>query len=356
MVLYITGICARNCFYCPLSEEKKDRGVIFANERPVKGKRWLEGIIEEVERMKALGTGITGGDPMMFPERTAEVIRALKKRFGSKHHIHLYTSGPFEKDLLERVNKAGLDEIRFHPPVEVWERFRYLGTGADEGDPGEADIYHDLIEAAREAGLHTGIEIPSIPAGPDLDYSDSLKAILDYGARENLEFINVNELEASHTNADRMRDMGYSLVGISMAVEGSRQLAWEAIREVEGNNPESRTVFHFCSSVYKDSVQMRNRLKRTAKNVHRPYEMVTGDGTILRGVVESDDPEAVRDLMRDRLGVPDDMVSFQGDLIHIAPWILEEIHTDIEGRCYLSEVYPTWDGLEVERIPLDPGS
>ena len=354
MVLYITGICSRNCFYCPLSEDKKGKDVIYANERPVQGDRWLEGIIQEAERMKALGTGITGGDPMLFPERTKQVIKLLKDRFGNRHHIHLYTSGPFDADLLADVKEAGLDEIRFHPPAEGGHLFRFMGSNAEEGEPLEAAIHHDLISAARKCGLQVGIEIPAIPGvDGDIDYPGGLKTLLDYAAREDLEFVNINELEASHTNAEAMKGMGYSLVDISMAIEGSRELAWESINQTMSIHPESRTIFHFCSSVYKDSVQLRNRLRRTAANVRRQYEVTTRDGTILRGVIETEHPDIIHDRIVEEFGVPDDLISMKGNLLHIAPWVLEEIHQDIDGLCYISEAYPTWDALEVERIPLD---
>ena len=35
LVLFITGVCPRNCWYCSISEKKKNKDVIFANERPI---------------------------------------------------------------------------------------------------------------------------------------------------------------------------------------------------------------------------------------------------------------------------------------------------------------------------------
>jgi len=354
MVLYITGICRQECFYCPLSEKKKGKDVIYANERLVEGRSRIDQIIGEAKKMRALGTGITGGDPMVVPDRTIETIIRLKEMFGKNHHIHLYTTGPFDPDLLDRVKEVGLDEIRFHPPIHTWSMFRFLGNGAEGGDGEPARPYHDLIMKAVETGLVTGLEIPAVIDEKDMEGKNSagLFDLVDYAVRQGLSFVNINELEASHTNMGIFREKGYELVGDSMAVKGSRELALSVISEMRERYPDTSTVLHLCTSVYKDSVQLRNRLKRMARNLKRPFEVVTDDGTFLRGVIESDNMEDLMYILRNVHDVPDELMELEGSRLLIAPWVLEELSEELEGVKYISEVYPTWDGLEVERIPL----
>ncbi|MCK5772622.1 MAG: radical SAM protein [Thermoplasmata archaeon] len=349
MVLYITGICTQSCFYCPLSEEKKDRDVIYANERMVEGPDWMDQVMEEAHRMNALGTGITGGDPLVAPERTEAIIRRLKEEFGRKHHIHLYTAAIFEKDILARLKDAGLDEIRFHPPIALWTREAYERPGPAKDD---IDRYISLMSEARRLGLDVGFEVPAVPDAEGDSYSQGLYDLLSWAAGTNMKFVNVNELEASHTNMEEFARKGYELVGDSMAVEGSRDLAWSAMDAARVDHPDTSTVFHFCSSPYKDSVQLRNRLKRTANVCAKPYEVITEDGTLIRGVIVTDDPGILMGRLHDQYDIPLGLMEDREGRILLAPWVLDEIAGDLKESCYISEVYPTWDGLEVERTPL----
>ena len=57
---------------------------MFANERRCSN---FDEVIEEGKAMRATGTGITGGDPMLDFDKTVLAIRELKKAFGSDHHI-----------------------------------------------------------------------------------------------------------------------------------------------------------------------------------------------------------------------------------------------------------------------------
>src|SRR3989339_1595831 len=89
VVIFVTGLCPRKCYFCPVSDQKYGHDVQFANEREIKE---IEDIIAEIKAMKAKGAGITGGDPLMKVDRVCEYILQLKKDFGNEFHVHLYTS------------------------------------------------------------------------------------------------------------------------------------------------------------------------------------------------------------------------------------------------------------------------
>jgi hypothetical protein len=86
MVLFVTGQCNRTCWYCPISSEKKGRDVVYANDRLVSSD---EDVLEEARDMGALGAGVTGGEPLLVPERVHHYCRLLKDAFGEEFNIHL---------------------------------------------------------------------------------------------------------------------------------------------------------------------------------------------------------------------------------------------------------------------------
>lgn len=327
MVLLVTGECASRCFYCPLSKEKKGKNVFYANERKINR---VEESLEEARLMDALGTGITGGDPLESIDRTVESIEALKKRFGRSHHVHLYTSLS-DKRKIERLARAGLDEIRFHPPMRLWKS---LGKTP----------FADAIRYAKRKGLVAGLELPVIPSRID----DIVSAIA-FADAVGADFVNLNELEFSETNWRSLRSMGLDVKDdISSAVKGSQDIAYDLLKL------DTRVPLHYCSAAFKDGIQLRRRLLRRAKNVRMPHEVLTKDGTFLKGIIETDDFASVAAYIMNRYGVPGRLIWNNNKMkrLEIAPWVLEEIANELEHPSFIIEEYPTADRLEVERMPL----
>ena len=310
LVLFITGLCQRSCWYCPLSSQRKDTDVIFANEHRITSP---DEMLAVARKMSALGTGITGGEPFLVSDRLVTYAKALKTEFGPDHHIHLYSGIPPSRSDLTRI--IGLvDEIRLHPPHEIWSSI-------------SGSSFHTSILTARELGFDVGIEVPSLPG------IDAFLAII-----QDLDFLNVNELEWGESNASEMRGRGYELRGdVSNAVQGGKENVASVL---------THPKVHWCSSDFKDRVQLRMRLKRIASNTAREFDEITTDGTVVYGVWECDGMHA--DLPED---LDDDLYLRFEDRIELAWWVLDNAQTEMAGKKYVVERYPD-GGLVVEVTPL----
>ncbi|MBI4152479.1 radical SAM protein [Candidatus Woesearchaeota archaeon] len=257
LVLFVTGLCPRSCYFCPISDKKYGHDVIYANERKAAS---TEDIITESRLMQAKGAGITGGDPLMKLERTLKHILELKKTFGPSFHLHLYTSLNFVTEkTLKRLFEAGLDEIRFHFDFDE-ERF------------------WKNITLAKKFSWKVGAEIPCIPTKVE-----EMKKVADVIAGY-VDFLNLNELERADNEHSHLDEMGFKTIHqYSYATEGSVE-AGLALAEYVKEKKYSYSV-HLCTAKLKEKVQLRNRMKREAAMVKRSFDKVDDEGILTRGAL-----------------------------------------------------------------------
>lgn len=336
MVLYLTGDCQSHCYYCPVDRDRMYTDRAFANEQEIDPDD-IQAAIQEARAMDALGVGITGGDPMTRPERLETYLKAFKAEFGDRFHTHLYTQNVFDPQWIDRLAAAGLDELRFHPPVQWWSKMR--------NSP-----YDRLVRLAVASRMRVGAEVPAIPGK-----EDDAVALAKYLDEAGCEFLNLNELEFSQANVDQLVSRGHGFRDDeSNTVAGSRAMGDTVARRALDEGV--KMVVHFCTSTYKDDVQLRNRFLRRAKHTERPFEASTPEGTLLFGVVDTDDPEAVHARLTEELGVPLELVQIdQGRRrVDVAGWVLERHHERLRdlGTAAIVEVHPAATRLEVERTPL----
>jgi pyruvate formate-lyase activating enzyme-like uncharacterized protein len=258
LVLFVTGMCGKSCFYCPLSERRKGVDAIFADE--VEVEKDLD-VILEARAIDAEGTGVTGGDPILRVPRVVKYVRMLKGFFGEDHHVHLYTNGRHvTKEVLQRLKEAGVDEMRFHPDRRDWHK----------------------IAMAKEAGFAAGAEMPAIPGG-----ERHLMELVEYLSAIKADFLNLNQLEFCPQNAHQMKQRGFALEKGGLAsVDGSQGAAMLVLRWASEGGIE--LPIHYCSSSVKDAIQTRMRLVRRGKNVAKPYEAMDNDGVISKLAVDTE--------------------------------------------------------------------
>ena len=254
LVLFIGGKCSRNCWYCSLSEGRKNSPQMWANERPCNS---TKDIIEEARESNSKGAGITGGDPLVYLDRTIKAARALKKEFGKKFHIHIYLPLVLvDEEQLEKLHQY-IDEVRFHPS--------FLTT------PDE-DLMQEEIKKIKLASIifgikNTGIELPVLPEKKN-EIISFIKKIAPH-----ISFANLNEFELSDTNFDIITK-DYTLNSDTYTISKSIEAGKEILKKCKS----LKLKMHLCTAKTKNHHQYHNRLL-----LHKilPYGIRTDEATVI---------------------------------------------------------------------------
>ena len=259
LVLFVTGLCSRNCWYCSFSSRRKNKNIIFANERECKN---INDIIQEVKESKATSAGITGGDPLININRTIKFSSELKKKFGKAFHIHIYLPTQFVTDEKLRKLSKCIDEVRFHPEILINKK--------EEKED---------IKKIRLAGLYfnkpdIGIELPMIPEKKK-DILNFILKIQNY-----IGFVNLNEFELSDTNFDIITKK-YKLNEGGYVIKGSLEAGKWILKELKKRKVKLNV--HLCTAELKNWHQFKNRLKR---HTILPYGKRMQEGTVIYLVVK----------------------------------------------------------------------
>ncbi|HIP25893.1 MAG TPA: radical SAM protein [Archaeoglobus profundus] len=310
LVMFITGLCPHSCYYCPISDERRGKDVIFANEREVKT---IKDVIDELELMNAEGVAITGGEPLVKLNRVLEYTNFFSRR---GLHIHLYTSIPANDKILRKLAEAGLDEIRFHP--------------IDLKDP---DRFEEPIKIAKKFGIEAGFEIPA------LRYS---KEVVDVVNKCDA-FLNVNELEFSSTNYEELIKRGY---------EPNDYYGEKKSDKIARMYSKVVKKFHYCTARFKDKAQMRRRFIRMAMN-HPEFYQVSRDGTLICGYIEGT-KEKIEKIKQFLISKGQDFVEVDGGLETSVEFVEKwKEFLKAEGlKISIIERFPTSKRTIVEVIPL----
>ena len=264
LVLFITGLCPRSCYFCPISDKKYKKDVTYADEWPTTD---INQIVKEAKLISAKGAGLTGGDPLCKLQRTISYIKALKKQFGKEFHIHLYTSLDLvTENNLKKLYNSGLDEIRIHLDFEdnkLWAKL--------------------ALPLAFEWDV--GIEIPVIPS-KEAEIKKIIQIIdnINKNSENKIKFLNLNELEIADNKVSKLAKLGYKTKDqFSYAIKGSNELALKLLSFIM--DKKIKLNVHYCTATLKDKVQLANRIKRRAKNTAKPSDIINKDGTLTRGVI-----------------------------------------------------------------------
>ena len=157
--LVVTGRCTRNCDFCFNPKPRLDE--IAVHGRAVSGIEEAPAILSEFD---ILSVGISGGEPLLFPDRVLSAVRSLRRRFGRGLRLDLYTNGDlFTPSLLQSLKDAGLDGLRMNlvanglelrPARAALEFFRDVAVEIPVyPEPEKEGLVRDLIVELDDAGI-----------------------------------------------------------------------------------------------------------------------------------------------------------------------------------------------------------
>jgi pyruvate formate-lyase activating enzyme-like uncharacterized protein len=331
LVLFISGVCKRNCYYCSLSKKRKNKDIVYCNERIIKSPKQA---IQEAVESNATSAGITGGDPLLFLSRTIKYAKALKQKFSNKFHIHIYLpTQNLSKQKLKKLSKY-IDEARFHP------EFLINKNSANQ------DINKIKIAGFFWNRKNIGIELPMIPEKKQ-EILDFILKIQDY-----IGFVNLNELEISETNFNYMTKH-YKFNETGYVIKNSKPAGLWLLNQLKTNllkkGLNQNLKIHFCTADLKNQHQYKNRLLR-----HKilPFGKRTKEGTVVYLTINYKNKKHLNKIKKYLVGKY--FIDRQKQRIILSNSLAYNLIKTKKFKIQRIEEFPTFDRLEtdVEEIKI----
>ena len=234
--LYVTGLCTRDCFFCFNNKPRKDEIVVHGI--PV---REPEEAAEIVGRYGLRSVGISGGEPLLFPERVLRIVRVLC-RLPDRPRIDLYTNGDrIDEAILKELREAGLDAVRFNLVARGYDR--------------------TPLALALRVFDEVAVEVPVIPE--DMERLKDMVLALD---SLGVPFLNIHELFVCAENSDRVLAKGHAERQndfkhlLWRPTEQSAQAALELLLFALENT--AQLSVYYCSCQTQEMISQRGLLHR----------------------------------------------------------------------------------------------
>jgi pyruvate formate-lyase activating enzyme-like uncharacterized protein len=246
--LFINGRCNARCFYCPTSQG--ETGLPATNTLEF---RLPADYVGYLEAFGFTGASISGGEPLLTPQRSLAFISAIKRHFGANMHVWLYTNGLlFDDAMAARLRDAGLDEIRF--------------------DIGATGYRLDALRKAVGVIPTVTVEIPAVP-----EEGERLRDMLSELRTVGVDHLNLHQLRLTPYNFAELAKRNYTFVhGEKVTVLESELTALELLQF--SHDQKIGLPINYCSFVYKNRYQAAAARERNAQFLVKPVETLTDSG------------------------------------------------------------------------------
>lgn len=251
---FINRLCTRNCYFC-----KRYHRSFKKEPYPQTRAHTFVNPVQHIEYLKAFhirGVGFSGGEPLLVSERLVSHISAIRQEFGKSMYLWMYTNGDLvNREILEKLQEAGLDEIRFN-------------IAAREYDISPVILARDYIPTLT-------VEIPAIPE----DY-ETVKNLLPELQSNGVDFLNLHQITIGKQNCRELIKRNYHLIScLSAATIFESEIC--ALNLIQyACEQELRLPISYCSTIYKYRFQGRGRRKQKASAVIKSYQEITNAGYI----------------------------------------------------------------------------
>jgi uncharacterized protein len=187
VTLYVSLMCHRDCYFC-FNPNQENYEYFRHNKRNCVEE--LGDLLKKGQRLSHLA--LTGGEPLLHKNEMLEFFRFAKEK-SPRTHTRLYTSGDFlDQKILQELNNAGLNEIRFSIKME-------------DPEPIKKEVY-ERIELAKEYILDVMVEMPVIP-GTFSEMKEVLRELNQIG----ISGINLLEFCFPFNNVEEFIKRGYKV-------------------------------------------------------------------------------------------------------------------------------------------------
>ncbi len=232
--LFITNKCNASCFYCPASQKNDEvpstQGFDFNN---------ATAYAEYVKHFGFKGVAFSGGEPLLYFDRTLEYLKQVRKIASPDIYTWMYTNGILanENNIAQLAN-AGLNEIRF-----------------DVG----ADSYKlDKIKFAKSVIPNITIEIPSIP-----EEYEKLISLLPKMIEAGVTNLNLHQLRLTEYNSSRLLKHNYTYIPAERPIVLESEIT--ALKVIAYAREHSLPIgVNYCSFFFKNRFQKAGFRKQVA--------------------------------------------------------------------------------------------
>lgn len=247
--LFITNKCNASCFYCPVPQKNDElpstQGLDFDNAIDY---------ADYINHFQFEGVSFSGGEPLLYFERTLEYLKTLRQKCNPNLYIWIYTNGILaDITKLQELAAEKLNEIRF--------------------DIGATGFNLDKVKLAKGIIPFITIEIPSIP-----EEKDRIIAMIPHMIEAGVTNLNLHHLRLTQHNAEKLIKRKYNIISAERPLVAESEIAALEIIYV-AQKAGLNIGINYCSFHYKNRFQKAGYRKIVAQKIF-PDSVITENGYI----------------------------------------------------------------------------